>query len=56
VEFYEVRLEIARCLALQNKAQEALQVINQTLGLNPDAGSPHLKAEFEKLRDSLGKK
>jgi hypothetical protein len=53
VEFYEVRLGFAQCLALQNKKQDALGVLKGTMALNADVGSPAMKAKYEDLLKTL---
>jgi hypothetical protein len=53
VEFYEVRLGYAQCLALQNNKPEALSVLRGTLALNPTAGSPAMKERYEDLLKTL---
>jgi hypothetical protein len=53
VEFYEVRLGFAQCLALQNKKQDALGVLKGTMALNADVGSPAMKAKYDDLLKTL---
>ena len=52
-EFYESRLGQAECLAHQNKKKEAVSVLKSTLALNPDAGSPAMKARYDDVLKKL---
>ena len=53
VEFYEARLGQAQCLVLQNKKKDALGVLQGTMALNAEVGSPAMKAKYEDLLKTL---
>jgi hypothetical protein len=53
IEFFEVQLNIAQCLVLQNKKQDALGVLKAVIALNPDVGSPKMKLKYEDLLKTL---
>jgi hypothetical protein len=46
-------LEQARCLVLQDKKKDALGVLQGTMALNPEVGSPAMKARYEDLMKTL---
>jgi hypothetical protein len=53
-EYFESRLAIAECLEAQGKKDQAKQIVQRTMTLNPACGGPELKAKFDDALVRLG--
>jgi tetratricopeptide (TPR) repeat protein len=53
VEYFEARYGIAWCFSKLRRSDDAARVLRSTMSLNPNCGSPEMKAKYESLLKQL---